>query len=234
MKHNGIGKYMRSMIGATVLVLVSTTFATAQTPEERIDAAIAQAQEKGIPVSLLENKQAEGKAKGVPMARIAEAVENRLQNLERARLAMRNATDVDAAQLSVGADAIGSGVSEAAIAQIANTTKQDRRSVALAVLTHLVSEEGLASETALARVQAALQQGPQALVNLMHRSGAGFGRTPEVVPPAGGKPGTVGPPASVPAPGRGGPPFDPPGGGIHEKPEPPAGAKSAGPGAGQP
>ncbi|HSW40045.1 MAG TPA: hypothetical protein VLL97_11200 [Acidobacteriota bacterium] len=230
MKNNSIKKYMRWVVALAVLALVPAAVATAQTPEERIDAAFAQALEKGIPVSLLENKQAEGKAKGIPMDRIAEAVETRLRNLERAREAMRNATDVDAAQLSVGADAIGSGVSEAAIAQIAETTKQDRRSVALAVLTHLVEVEGLASETALARVQTALKEGSQALVNMMRRSGAAVGRTPGVVPPAG-KPGTVGPPASVPAPGRGGPPVDPPGGGIPENidiPEPTAGGAAKG------
>ena len=202
------------IVGLVVLVLLPTV-ATGQTPEERIEAAMAGAREAGIPVSLLESKRAEGQAKGVPMDRIATAVESRLQHLETARQAMgRVANNVDAPQLSAGADAIGAGVSEAVLAEIAGSAGRDRRSVAVAALTHLVSREGLASNVALARVKAALAQGPQALANLATRSGAGRGRIPEGIPPTGtpgasGRSGVSGPPSSVPAPGQANPPTPP-------------------------
>ena len=48
-----------------------------------------------IPVSLLQSKIAEGRAKGIPMDRIATAVESRLRNLEHAKIALsRGAGDV--------------------------------------------------------------------------------------------------------------------------------------------
>ena len=223
------------VVGLVVLVLLPTV-AEAQTVEERIEAAMARAQDAGIPVSLLESKRAEGQAKGVPMDRIATAVEARLQHLETARQAMgRVANDVDAAQLSVGADAIGAGVSEAVLAEIAGSAGRDRRSVAVAALTHLVSREGLASNVALARVKAALAQGPQALTNLATRAGAGRGRIPEGIPPTGGTPGAAGrsgaggPPSSVPAPGQANPPAPPSRGNA-----PGAGGPSAGTPGGRP
>jgi len=58
--------------------------AQAQPPQERINAALARAQQVGIPVALLESKIAEGKAKGVSLERIAAAIERRQTTLERA------------------------------------------------------------------------------------------------------------------------------------------------------
>jgi hypothetical protein len=223
------------IVGLVVLVLLPT-LAEAQTAEERIEAAMARAQAAGIPVSLLESKRAEGRAKGVPMDRIATAVETRLKHLETARQAMtRGANDVDAAQLSVGADAIGAGVSEAVLAEITTTAGRDRRSVAVAALTYLVSREGLASNVALERVKTAMAQGPQALANLAARAGAGRGRIPEGIPPTGtpgaaGRSGAGGPPSSVPAPGQANPPTPPSRGGTRGGPPsstpggPPAGS----------
>src|SRR4030095_12330423 len=109
-------RMLQWMAGAVCLTTLASVGA-AQTPEARIGVALTRAQEVGIPISLLESKRAEGKAKGVPMDRIAAAVEVRLQYLERARNAMsRGTTDLDAALLSVGADALSVGVSETALA----------------------------------------------------------------------------------------------------------------------
>jgi hypothetical protein len=192
---------------ASALLILVPMMALAQTPEQRIETAMARAREAGIPLSLLESKRAEGQAKGVPMERIATAIETRLQHLETAQQVMgQAATDVDAAQLSVGADAIGAGVSETVLAQITTAAGRERRSVAVAALTYLVSRERLASNVALERVKAALEQGPQALANLARRSGAADGRVPDGLPAAGrrGTParGVGGPPSSVPAPGQ--------------------------------
>jgi hypothetical protein len=189
----------------------------AQTPEQRIDTAISHANEAGIPVSLLESKIAEGRAKGVPMDRIASAVESRLRSLERARSAMnRAANDVDAGQLSVGADAIGAGVSEAVLEKITASAGRDRRAVAVAALTQLVSQ-GIAPEAALIRVKDALSQGPQALANLaaQSRGNAQDSGARRVNQGAGSIPRTSGPPVAVPAPSQGSrSPVPPPRGGA--------------------
>lgn len=136
-------------------------------PEARVQAALQTAMEAGIPVSLLESKVAEGKAKGVPMDRIAQAVENRLQALTRARAALRtgHVESATAGDLSIAADAVQTGVSDNAIAEIARTAPRDRRAVAVAVLTNLVAL-GRASDRALEAVQAAMARGPEALLRL--------------------------------------------------------------------
>jgi hypothetical protein len=205
-----------------VLALVPTA-GWAQSPEEQIETALSQALEVGIPVSLLESKIAEGKAKGIPMDRIAMAVEQRLEGLTRAQEVMGlGADDLDAAQISVGADALGSGVSEAVLAEIAGTTPPDQRAVAVAALTHLVGQ-GIVPEAALLRVQGALAQGPEGLANIPGFAGPPAGLPiPEGAGPGGGPQGgggQVGPPSSVPAPGQGGPPDVP---GSQRPPDVPA------------
>ena len=216
-------RLLQRMAGIVFLTFLATV-AFAQTPEARIGIAIERAQEVGIPISLLESKRAEGRAKGIPIERIATAVEARLQHLERARQAMgRGATDLDAALLSVGADAIGAGVSESVLTEVASAVEKDRRAVAIAAFTYLVSQEGLVPNVALTRVKAALEKGPQALTDLMSGSGvaAGGGKSD---PPgnargqqteagssasprgnARGQQTEAGPPAAVSAPGQGKP-----------------------------
>ena len=153
------------------LLAILSVPAAAQTPQERIDAAMTRSQREGIPLSLLESKIAEGRAKGVAMDRIAMAVESRLRNLEQAKVIMaRVANDVDAAQLSVGADAIGGGVSEAVLEKITASASRERRAVAVAALTQLVLH-GIAPEAALLQVKDALARGPQALANLAAQPG---------------------------------------------------------------
>jgi hypothetical protein len=194
--------------GLVVLTLLPAA-AMAQSPQERLDAAVSHAQEAGIPVSLLQSKIAEGQAKGIPMDRIAMAVENRLRNLEQARTAMnRGAGDVDAAQLSVGADAIAAGVSEPVLTQIASSASRERRAVAVAALTQLVLH-GTAPDAALVQVRDALAQGPQALANLAAQSGTD--RSPGSNPGStnGSRPG--GTPASAPGPAQPHVPAAPPG-----------------------
>jgi len=193
---------------------------TAQSPEERIHQAMTRAQEVGIPVSLLESKMAEGHAKGVPLDRIAMAIESRLQALERARDVMgRGAEDLDAAQISVGADALGAGVSEEVLQEMAASSGGERRAVAVAALTQLVLQ-GVLPQEALHRVQAALARGPAALANLPAQAGAGGAFIPKGAGPPAGTPGAAqgGPPGSVPAPGRGIPPTIPPRGKPPGKP----------------
>jgi microcompartment protein CcmK/EutM len=199
---------------ALVVLALLPAAVMAQSPQERLDAAISHAQEAGIPVSLLQSKISEGRAKGIPMDRIATAVENRLRNLEQAKTAMnRGAGDVDAAQLSVGADAIGAGVSEAVLTQIASSASRDRRAVAVAALTQLVLH-GTAPDAALVQVKDALAHGPQALANLAAQSGTD--RPSEAGSSQGSNPGAAngsrsgGAPSSVPGPAQPHVPATPP------------------------
>lgn len=204
-------------IGITALLglMLLPAAAVAQTSEERVDAALTRAETAGIPVSILQSKIDEGKAKGVSMDRIAAAVEARLRGLEQARTALaRGSNDLTAAELSVGADAVGAGVSAAVLETIAASTGHDRRAVAIAALTQLVGQ-GIASESALLRVQDALARGPQALANLASQSGVARGRVPENAgtpstnSSSRGASGLGGPPTSVPTPGKATPPTPP-------------------------
>lgn len=139
----------------------------------RIDAAMHAAAAADVPVSLLESKVQEGRAKHVPEARIASAIETRLDALVRARHALgeARAEGVTAGELSLAADAVQAGVSETAVAAVMAGAPRERRAVATAVLTELV-QAGVASDVALARVDAALAKGGQALLNLPAEAGA--------------------------------------------------------------
>ena len=183
-----------------VALLALPAAAIAQTPEERVSTALDRAEEVGIPVGLLESKIFEANAKGIAMEQIAMAVERRLDGLTRARDAMaRGADDLDAAQVSVAADALENGVSEAVLEEIASTTPLERRTVALAALGQLVAE-GIVPEDALQQVSDALARNPNSLGEIPG--------VPEILAdlPA---PVTVGPPASVATPGEAGPPEAP-------------------------
>jgi hypothetical protein len=173
-------------------------------------------------VSLLESKVAEGKAKGVSLDRIAAAIERRESNLERASQVMKGQQGTGDAELSVAADALESGVSDAVLKAVSESAPRDRRAVAIAALTQLV-QLGHVPEAALERVRQALKKGPEALLNLPAEAGRGRGRGNEVAPvpdaatgrgnagagpPAGGPP-AGGPPAGGPSAGgppAGGPP----------------------------
>lgn len=192
-------------IALALLLCASTALAAgAQDAQRRIDQARRTATTSGVPVQLLEDKVAEGRAKGVPLDRIAAAVEHRLAMLTQARGVMGRT--VAAQDLSAGADALDAGVTPAVLATLSTQAPPAQRAVAVAVLTQLVSE-GLASERALERVQAALQRGPDALRELPAQSrGQGNAGSPPAHGRSGarGNRGAGGPPASVPSPrGRG-------------------------------
>ena len=172
-----------------------------QGAQERIDAAFARARSQGVPVGLLESKMAEGKAKGVALDRIAVAIERREASLERAAQAMKGQEALTDADLSVGADAVEAGVSDAVLKAVTDSAPRERRAVAIAALTELV-RRGTAPDAALARVREALKRGPDALAAVgtdrgEDRAGAGAAHGGE----AGGRGAAAGPPANVPAPG---------------------------------
>jgi uncharacterized membrane protein YgcG len=204
----------RIAVATVALALSGATAAHAQIqpPQDRINAALSRARGAGIPVALLESKMAEGKAKGIPLERIAAAIERREGALERASQALR-VDPGDAASLSVGADAIESGVSEAVLKAVAEDAPRDRRTVAIATLTQLVQQGDLPA-AALAKVRNALKRGPDALTNLPSEgnngngngNGNGRGRgsaNGQGQGNSGGRGGSEsGPPAAVPSPGK--------------------------------
>ena len=159
-------RYIRLVL-AFALAVPAAVGAQQTAPAARIDAAFGAASRAQIPVTLLESKVQEGRAKGVPEARIAAAVEARLDALVRAQTALSraNARGIGAADLSVAADALQAGVAEAAMVDVMTRVPAERRTVAAAVLTQLV-ELGLASDVAAARVHEAIARGGEALVNL--------------------------------------------------------------------
>ena len=221
-------KNMRTMVAGVVAMLVASAagpmVAQVLAPQDRLNTAIARARQVGIPVALLESKIAEGKAKGVSIERIAMAVERREAALERASQALRGRPDVATPDLSVAADALESGVSEAVLRAVTDSAPRERRAVAIAALTQLV-ELGHVPEAALDRVREALKRGPDALANLPAEAGGESGRRGGGPPDSSGKSGgrgsastgggppdspgksggrggaSTGPPPSVPAPG---------------------------------
>ncbi|HEY7191271.1 MAG TPA: hypothetical protein VH436_32185 [Vicinamibacterales bacterium] len=233
---------MRIATAAAVTLCIACAdlaVAQVQPPQDRINTALARARQVGIPVTLLEGKIAEGKAKGVSLDRIAAAIERREATLEHASQVMKGQPGNGDAELSVAADAIDSGVSDTVLRAISESAPRERRAVAIAALTQLV-QHGHVPDEALDRVKDALKRGPEALLNLPAEAGPkGKGNDntqgpPRVGPPdaagnrgngGGGGGAQGGPPASVPAPGqateptkpdnsgrsRGGPPATPPG-----------------------
>jgi hypothetical protein len=209
--------FARATRFAAALTLLPA-LALAQTPEQRIGRALERAQAVGVPVELLESKVAEGRAKGVPTARIAPVVEQRLEVLQRVKTDFGDRHQLTPAELGVAGDAVQAGVNEAVVATLSGRAPRDRRAVAIAVLTELV-KRGDASEVALAKVSEALGRGGDALSNLPAQSnGRGNGPPQEVTgrgnggqsngrgngPPGGVPPGQTG--GTGRGRGRGGPP----------------------------
>lgn len=195
-------------IALVTLVATYGGAAAQQDPQQRIASALDRARAGGLPVELLESKIAEGRAKGVPMDRIAFAVEQRATAMTRAADILGRALpsqSVASEDIAVGADALQAGVHEAVLARIAGTAGPDRRTVAIAALAHLVAA-GAVPEEALRRVEAAMARGDQALMNLPGMAGRAGGGPPAGIPPAGRPAGTGRPPGAGPPGGTGGPP----------------------------
>jgi hypothetical protein len=214
-------KLIRGMLAWACALALLPASVIAQDADEQIQSALERAQEAGIPVASLQSLVDEGRAKGIPMDRIADAVQARMDGLARAQQALAGVPDVETADVEVGADALGSGVSEAVLAEIANTAPSERRTVAIAALSSLV-DSGILPEDARDRVQDALARGPEALQNLPAQA-RGAGAEPPMGGPPAGLPGAVpsgvGAPDGIPAPG----------GNIPEGAGPPSGTPSGPP-----
>lgn len=226
---------LATIVAALLLLPMAAYAQQANDSASRIEAALRQAGAAGVPLSLLESRVAEGRAKGVPLDRIAAAVERRAASLTRAQDVMtRSVRGASVPDLSAAADALEAGVGPNAVAEVARSSGGDDRAVALAVLTYLHGQ-GIPVDQAVTQVQAALQRGPEALRTLPAQAaarGRGRGGPPaNAGPPAGvgrGNSGRAGPPSGVPGPsqrpgsgrpdtpgqgGQGSPRGGPPGGG---------------------
>jgi hypothetical protein len=194
------------IVGA-VLVLAPAAL-IAQTPEQRIERALERAGSSGVPVELLQSKVAEGRAKKMPPAIIANAIERRLDVLQRVQASIGTRHQLNTTELGVAADAVQSGVNEAVLNSLAQTAPRERRAAALEALRDLVVR-GHSPQEALQHVTEALQRGPEALMNLPARAGNARGnaqnRGPQGVGNAGQNQGRGGPPSGVP-PGKAKPP----------------------------
>jgi hypothetical protein len=203
---------MKRMSMVALLALLAAP-AMAAGQEEGIDQAFARVEAAGIPVSLLESLQAEGKARGVSMDVLADAMQRRADALIRAREAMRtDGSDASEAELAAGADALQAGVSEAVLAALTeNTDGHDQRVAATAALGVLV-ELGHVPAEALTRVEAALARGPEALGSL--HGEAMQARARRGPPPSALSRAPLGIPVQGAVEGRPTPPRGRPGGGL--------------------
>ncbi|MBR9991081.1 MAG: hypothetical protein KFH98_15070 [Gemmatimonadetes bacterium] len=194
------------------ILLLLPVPASAQSQDAGVQRSLERARLAGIPVELLESKIAEGRAKGVPMDRIADVVERRLQVLQRVRTHIDPRREFSSEELGVAGDALTAGVDEAVLRTISESAPRERRAVAIAALSQLV-RLGHPSQDALLRVTQALNAGPEALMNLPGQAAAAAARRgPPVSPPGAGTgqgDGRGGPPAGIPPgkpPTRGGNP----------------------------
>ena len=143
--------------------------------QARINAAIEQALSVGIPVSMLESKVAEGRAKGVSMTRIAAAVEHRLDVLTTAQsaIAARGAA-TSHAELAAAASAIDAGAEIADVQEVRGSAKPEQRPAALSLLAELIAEGNVPAQ-AVKGVQTAIAAQSAALLRLQGQSAAGLG-----------------------------------------------------------
>lgn len=198
----------RYLVIAAVAVALAPMGATAQQgPAERIEAARRSTAAAGIPTSLLETRIAEGRAKGIPEARIAAVVERRAAALAEARQAMAAANGLNTADLAAGADAVEAGIGGQTLRAVIEGARAEDRPVAIAVLTYLHREQGIPVDEALVHVRTAMGQGSEALRTLPDRAAAARERRgpPQGIGKpggAGGRPAGAGPPAGIPAPGQ--------------------------------
>ncbi|MBW3655590.1 MAG: sigma-70 family RNA polymerase sigma factor, partial [Gemmatimonadetes bacterium] len=189
---NGRGiKMIRTMIVGLALLAapLSLDAQGSGRADERIAAARARAAQAGIPVELIDSRIAEGRAKGVAEARIAEAVERRAAGLARAQEAMaRGGSRPTTPELSAGGDAMEAGVDGQTLRAVVQAARAEDRPVALAVLAELV-RQGVPVADARAQVEAALARRGDALARLPEQAAAARARR--------GPPATAGRPAGT-------------------------------------
>jgi hypothetical protein len=186
---------------------------------ERVLAKIAEARARELPAAALENRALKFAARGVVPREIERAVTEHADRLASAKgaLASGRGQNPTGEEVEAGAEAIRQGVDGAAVSALAKEAPSGRSlAVPLYVIGSLV-DRGLPSDQALARVQERLAaRASEAELERMlpPEAVAGQANKPATTGPALGaskRPGSAGPPASIPATG----------GGTKAKPKPP-------------
>lgn len=219
-------------IGFVLIVAALPSALVAQSPESRIEAAMDRIRAVGITGELLEVRLAEGRAKGVPVSRIADAIERRASALIAASQALREISPrTELSELSAGADAVEAGIPAAVIRQVARAARSEDRPVAISVLTYLHRERNLPLDVAIRNVSAAIERGSDALRELpataARNPGDGLGNAGRGADASDARPGGT----AAAGPGRqpgGGPPSGVPG--PQNRPGDPGGSGNGPPG----
>ena len=123
---------------------------------ERVIARITEARSRELPAQALENRALKFAARGIAPAEIERSVNAHADRMQVAARALRDGRPLRPADTEVeaGAEAMRQGVDGAAVSALAKSAPSGRSlAVPLFVLGNLV-ERGLASDDALARVQA--------------------------------------------------------------------------------
>jgi len=176
---------------------------------ERVLAKIAEARARELPAAALENRALKFAARGVVPREIERAVTEHAERLASARgaLASGRGNEPTGEEVEAGAEAIRQGVDGAAVSALAKEAPSGRSlAVPLYVIGSLV-DRGLPSDEALARVQERLAaRATEAELERMlpPEAVAGQANRPATTGTAQGasrRPGSAGPPASVPASG---------------------------------
>lgn len=127
--------------------------------DARIDAAIARADANGLSTAGLESRVQMGAARGVAPARVAAAIEHRLDAMLSARDALHASGAAESrALVELGADAIESGARVTHVTQIAASFDGDTRSRAMATLGSLAARGRIGADV-VGSVQSAMNAG---------------------------------------------------------------------------
>ena len=145
----------------SLLLLAAATIARAQEPRlagrvpdparAQVDAILAAARTRGLPIELLVDRALEGAAKGAPPATIVAAVGRLRDELIVVRGAFGETAS--AAELSAGASALRAGATAAALARLRAVRDGRPLTVAAAVMADLVAA-GVPADTAVGAVLA--------------------------------------------------------------------------------
>lgn len=219
-------RILRTIAATSVAVCIGASALVAQTPAhdpsarlrevlpadvaERVIARIAAARARELPAQALENRALKFAARGVKPEEIERAVSAHATRLEHAKQALESARGKRASgdEVEAGAEAIRMGVDGAAVSALAKSAPSGRSLAVPLYVIGSLTERGLPSDDALARVKERLEARATdaELERLPGEASAGKGRRPAVVGrelAATKRPGNAGPPSGVPA-NRGG------------------------------
>jgi hypothetical protein len=215
----------RSIGGAVLMLALALTGAAAQTPAkdpsarlrevlpadvaDRVLARIAAARARELPAAALENRALKFAARGVSPAEIEGSINAHANRMARAKAEIERGRGRDAsgAEIDAGAEAMRMGVDGARVSELAKSAPSGRSlAVPLLVVGSLV-DRGLPSDQALQRVldrlearasDAEIERMPGEVRGKPAVTGRELAGTkkPDA---ATGRPGTAGPPTSVPA-----------------------------------